>query len=468
MDLEVESSGLKVVKVPVRRESVPVLGIREVIILSFKDSDYQPYEEIDRGNVMVTLGDFMKLKPPSFSGAKSTEDPQVFLDEIDKICTALGCFSRGAVELTGFRLTKAMQIWFATLKCCRPSGSTPLIWEEFTQAFMDRFLLESLSRYAPYLVQTERERIKKFIKGLHWPIYRILVSQIFTSYPKVVDVARKIKAKRKEVGVERERSKRNRGEGSSKYKDPSRGKDANIVGQLGRRDGNLLRGHNQEMTHDLIRPNFATAPTKNVKRDKGKRVTSLSQGRSVGLTQQGAFGGGQAKVFTLTPQNAHVLNAVVTGKHYEYMDEPLVVTTPLEESYVTKYVFRSCVVQIKDRDTWVDLVLMITLGFDVILGIDWLVSCYANVDCYCKLVKFKFPGEPLFVIYGHSNHLVNCLMATITREVHNEEGNLEATPVVNEFVDVFPEELLGLPLEREIEFRIDLILETQPISMPPY
>ncbi|WRX14045.1 hypothetical protein QQP08_006532 [Theobroma cacao] len=208
---------------------------------------------------------------------------------------------------------------------------------------------------------------------------------------------------------------------------------------------------------------------------------------------------GQARVFTLTPQDAHVSNAVVTGnlficgyeasvlfdlrsthsfvslnfmpklgKHYEYLDEPLVVTTPLEESYVVKYVFRSCVVQIKDRDTWVDLVLMTTLRFDLILGMDWLASCYANVDCYRKLVKFKFSGEPSFVIYGYNSHLVVSVMATITKEVQSEEENLEATPVVNEFVDVFPEKLPGLPPKREIEFHIDLISETQPISMPLY
>ncbi|EOY08662.1 Uncharacterized protein TCM_023639 [Theobroma cacao] len=99
-----------------------------------------------------------------------------------------------------------------------------------------------LSRYAPYLVQTERERIKRFIKGLHRPIYRILVSQRFTSYPEVVDAARKIEAGHTEVRVERERSKKNQGEGSSKYRDPSRGEDVNIAGQQGQRDGNLLRG----------------------------------------------------------------------------------------------------------------------------------------------------------------------------------------------------------------------------------
>ena len=40
--------------------------------------------------------------------------------------------------------------------------------------------------------------------------------------------------------------------------------------------------------------------------------------------------------------------------------------------------------------------------------------------------------------------------------------------MVNEFSDVFPEDLPGLPPEREVEFGIDVIPGTQPISIPPY
>jgi len=41
-------------------------------------------------------------------------------------------------------------------------------------------------------------------------------------------------------------------------------------------------------------------------------------------------------------------------------------------------------------------------------------------------------------------------------------------PVVCEFSDVFPEDLPGLPLDRDIEFKIDLIPGTAPISRSPY
>ena len=38
----------------------------------------------------------------------------------------------------------------------------------------------------------------------------------------------------------------------------------------------------------------------------------------------------------------------------------------------------------------------------------------------------------------------------------------KSKPMVNEFLDVFPEDLPGLPLDKEIEFVIDLLLGTAP------
>ena len=45
---------------------------------------------------------------------------------------------------------------------------------------------------------------------------------------------------------------------------------------------------------------------------------------------------------------------------------------------------------------------------------------------------------------------------------------LEDIPVVNDFSDVFPEELPGLPLEREVALSIDVMSGTSPISQTPY
>ena len=44
----------------------------------------------------------------------------------------------------------------------------------------------------------------------------------------------------------------------------------------------------------------------------------------------------------------------------------------------------------------------------------------------------------------------------------------EEVPVVNEFLELFPEDLPGLPPDREIEFVIDLLPGIAPISKAPY
>jgi hypothetical protein len=52
---------------------------------------------------------------------------------------------------------------------------------------------------------------------------------------------------------------------------------------------------------------------------------------------------------------------------------------------------------------------------------------------------------------------------------HSEAVNpLEVIKVVSEFPDVFPEELSGMPPERKVEFAIELILDTAPISKTAY
>ena len=55
-------------------------------------------------------------------------------------------------------------------------------------------------------------------------------------------------------------------------------------------------------------------------------------------------------------------------------------------------------------------------------------------------------------------------------EVVNERNgpSLDQYPVLSEFKDVFPNKLLGLPPERELDFTIELKPGAEPISKTPY
>ena len=60
----------------------------------------------------------------------------------------------------------------------------------------------------------------------------------------------------------------------------------------------------------------------------------------------------------------------------------------------------------------------------------------------------------------------------MTREVCSvnqmEAATIDKTKVVNEFPDVFPNDLLGMPPDRDIEFIIELLPGTAPIAKRPY
>jgi hypothetical protein len=50
----------------------------------------------------------------------------------------------------------------------------------------------------------------------------------------------------------------------------------------------------------------------------------------------------------------------------------------------------------------------------------------------------------------------------------SEPGKIKEVPVVSEYLNVFPAELAEVPPDREIEFTIDLMPTTEPVSRTPY
>ena len=56
------------------------------------------------------LRDFTRMKPPIFTGAKTLEDPQEFIDELDKILVALGASDTEKTELASYQLKDIAQL----------------------------------------------------------------------------------------------------------------------------------------------------------------------------------------------------------------------------------------------------------------------------------------------------------------------------------------------------------------------
>ena len=108
-----------------------------------------------------------------------------------------------------------------------------------------------------------------------------------------------------------------------------------------------------------------------------------------------------------------------------------------------------------------DLVVLKSKGIDVILGIDWLSLHNGLIGCTDKVVHLTNP-EGVRVICHTRGSGPDPMVFSM------EAKSLEEVPVVNEYPDVFPEELPGMPPDRDIEFVIDLVPGTSPIAKRPY
>ncbi|KAL5555350.1 hypothetical protein UlMin_037586 [Ulmus minor] len=124
---------------------------------------------------------------------------------------------------------------------------------------------------------------------------------------------------------------------------------------------------------------------------------------------------------------------------------------------------------VDDRELNVNLVVLEMHDYDVILGMDWLSKYNAKIDCHKKRVSFEPTEGQKFAFQGEKKrsrcmgYLVNMLDTTMKLTTQPEN-----VPIVKEFLDVFPEDLPGIPPDREIEFKIDLLPGTAPISKAPY
>ena len=150
---------------------------------------------------------------------------------------------------------------------------------------------------------------------------------------------------------------------------------------------------------------------------------------------------------------------------------------------MTSKMLRDYFVIISYREMLVDLVVLDLQDFDVILGMDWLASNHASIDCFGKMVIFSIPGQPEFSFVGKHVDRPLCMIFTLRASsllrngcqgflayvMSNESDlKLEDIPVIRDFPDVFPNDLSDLPPERKVEFTIDLVPGTALVSKTPY
>jgi hypothetical protein len=99
---------------------------------------------------------------------------------------------------------------------------------------------------------------------------------------------------------------------------------------------------------------------------------------------------------------------------------------------------------------------------DIILGANWMTRHQVVLDVASRIIEINSPICGSFTLFLPSQGSTQSCAFAMT------EIPLKKIPVVCEYADVFPDELPGMPPDRDIEFTIELQLGTTPISKRPY
>jgi len=163
------------------------------------------------------------------------------------------------------------------------------------------------------------------------------------------------------------------------------------------------------------------------------------------------------------------LNLVVTP-----LLRGMVIDTPANGSVTTSSVCAKCPVNFGNVDFELDLVCHTLKHMDVIFGMDCMLSFGVSINFLTKSITFSMPVAEVSGKFLTSEQVKKSLdneasvfMMFVSLKESSGKG-IGNFPVVQEFSEIFPKDITELPLEREVEFAIDLVPGTSPILIVPY
>nr|GEW64425.1 hypothetical protein [Tanacetum cinerariifolium] len=175
-------------------------------------------------------------------------------------------------------------------------------------------------------------------------------------------------------------------------------------------------------------------------------------------TEAGGNGNALAKVYVVGNAGTNPDSNIVTDYYYdvELADERII---------KLNNIIRGCTLNFLNHPFDIDLMPIELDSFDgnetLIIrgdGSDWGNETRLNIISCTKTQKYMIKGC----------HVSLAHVTTKEAEDKSVRKRLEDVPIVRDFFEVFLEDLLGLPLTRQVEFWIDLIHGAAPIARAPY
>ncbi|KAD5960634.1 hypothetical protein E3N88_12106 [Mikania micrantha] len=142
----------------------------------------------------------------------------------------------------------------------------------------------------------------------------------------------------------------------------------------------------------------------------------------------------------------------------ESLDSHYTIEIENGKQIIVDTVLRNCSLTPSDHTFSIDLIPMDLGSFDIIVGMDWLSLNRVEFVCSEKLLHIPVENNQVLKIHG----------GQANRKKDRKAIKIQDVPVVKDYTDVFPDDLPGLPPERSVQFRINLIPGAVPVAKSPY
>ncbi|KAA3469695.1 DNA/RNA polymerases superfamily protein [Gossypium australe] len=188
----------------------------------------------------------------------------------------------------------------------------------------------------------------------------------------------------------------------------------------------------------------------------------------------------------LGPTHSYICMKLVSSMimPIEFTEFVIRVSNPLGKYVLVDRVCKGCPLMIRGHCFPVVLMLLPFDEFDVILGMDWLVTHDVIVNCGKKFIELKCENGDLIRVESDEQDRSPVVVSSLLTQKYLRKGyevylaivmntkeiklKIELVPIVCKYPDVFPEEFPRLPPIKEIEFGIELAPCIAPISIAPY
>ncbi|XP_050902548.1 uncharacterized protein LOC127114490 [Lathyrus oleraceus] len=437
--------------------------------------------------------DFFRMNPPEFHGGMNPVKAREWIIDMERIFWIVHCSEENKVVFASHIMKGLIVRWWESASTLMTNQGIPRDWEHFKTIFLDK--------YFPSSLRTQKEF--EFQQLRHGTMSVAAYAEKFedmAAYSRQAAYAPDESLKKVQEERDQYRSgQRDQGRPGNQFKPRSQAFKGKHVQHA--------RPNQPPQCQACKKYHFGKCDVRGIRCFTCQREGHMS--RECPQNKNQMQGRSTCRVYTLDARKAKSNNALIAGTclindHPCFvlfdcgathsfvsircmkrlglqaipLSPPMVLTTAMDDMVETPLICENCSLSVNGRVFQIDLIYLPLKKVDVVLGMDWLSANSVFIGCEKKLIIIPSSEatlkDMLTTILEGTVGMVNFLfeneksvLLALTKE-SSDNLNVTQIPVVCEFPEVFREDVSSLPPEREVEFSIDLVPGTAPISFSPY